>query len=64
MAIIDVVRQVDRFVHLEIRCDERNAPSAAVPKRLGFRLSETIDQPPTKAEQHSVQLQIWTSIVR
>ena len=63
-AMIDVARQVDRFAHIEIRCDARNAPSAAVPKRLGFRLSETIEEPPAKAEQHSVQLQIWTSIVR
>ena len=63
-AMIDVARQVDRFAHVEIRCDARNAPSAAVPKRLGFRLSETIEEPPARAEQHSVQLQIWTSIVR
>ena len=63
-AMIDVARQVDRFARVEIRCDARNAPSAAVPKRLGFRLSETIEEPPARAEQHSVQLQIWTSIVR
>jgi RimJ/RimL family protein N-acetyltransferase len=27
--------------HVEIRCDPRNAPSAAVPKRLGFRLQSS-----------------------
>ncbi len=63
-AMIDVARQVDRFTHLEIRCDERNVQSAAVPRRLGFRLSETIDQPPAKAEQRGTQLQIWTSSAR
>lgn len=63
-AMIDVARQVGRFSHLEIRCDARNAPSAAVPKRLGFQLSETIAEPPAKLEGRGVQLQIWTRNAR
>ncbi len=60
LAIIDVARQTGRFTHLEIRCDARNAPSAAVPKRLGFALATTIAEPPTSSQDPDVQLQIWT----
>jgi len=28
--------------HVEIRCDPRNAASAAIPQRLGYRLAETL----------------------
>jgi RimJ/RimL family protein N-acetyltransferase len=59
-AIVDVAKQLGRFTHLEIRCDARNAPSAAVPKRLGFHLSTTIDEPSKSGESPSVQLQVWT----
>ena len=59
-AIVDVAKQTGRFTHLEIRCDARNAPSAAVPKRLGFELAETIDEPSKGPEAPGVQLQIWT----
>lgn len=59
-AMVDVARQIDRFAHLEIRCDARNAPSAAVPKRIGFRLSQTVAEPPKTPGEAGVQLQIWT----
>lgn len=32
---------------IEIRCDEANVASAAVPRRLGFRLDDVIDDPIT-----------------
>lgn len=35
-AMIDVARTIPRFTQVEIRCDPRNASSAAVPARLGF----------------------------
>jgi RimJ/RimL family protein N-acetyltransferase len=60
LAIIDVARRTGRFAHLEIRCDARNAPSAAVPKRLGFELATTIAEPTARPQDPDVQLQIWT----
>jgi len=60
LAIIDVARRTGRFTHLEIRCDARNAPSAAVPKRLGFELATTIAEPTASPQDPDVQLQIWT----
>jgi RimJ/RimL family protein N-acetyltransferase len=60
LAIIDVARRTGRFTHLEIRCDARNAPSAAVPKRLGFELATTIVEPTASPQDPDVQLQIWT----
>jgi RimJ/RimL family protein N-acetyltransferase len=59
LAIVDVARRTGRFTHLEIRCDARNEPSAAVPKRLGFELAATIEEPPASPESPGVQLQIW-----
>ncbi len=59
-AIVGVARRTGRFTHLEIRCDARNAPSAAVPKRLGFDLATTIAEPPPTPRDTDVQLQIWT----
>ena len=60
VAVIEVAKRTGRFNHLEIRCDARNAPSAAVPQRLGFRLATTIDEPPVSAQESGVQLQVWT----
>jgi RimJ/RimL family protein N-acetyltransferase len=60
LAIVDVARRTGRFTHLEIRCDARNGPSAAVPKRLGFELATTIEEPPTSSEGPNGQLQVWT----
>jgi RimJ/RimL family protein N-acetyltransferase len=60
LAIVDVARRTGRFTHLEIRCDARNGPSAAVPKRLGFEVATTIAEPPASPQDPNVQLQIWT----
>lgn len=58
-ALLDVASCISRFSHLEIRCEARNAPSAAIPQRLGFRLSETIEEAAVTPEEPAVQLQIW-----
>lgn len=38
-ALLDVAAALPGMTHAEIRCDVANAPSAAVPRRLGFRLA-------------------------
>jgi RimJ/RimL family protein N-acetyltransferase len=52
-AVINIVMADPRFTRIEIRCDERNAPSGAVPARLGFTLTQTVSD-------GDVALQIWT----
>jgi RimJ/RimL family protein N-acetyltransferase len=37
-ALLDVAAMLPGITHAEIRCDAANAPSAAVPRRLGFDL--------------------------
>jgi RimJ/RimL family protein N-acetyltransferase len=51
-AAVELTSRLPGVSHLTIRCDERNEPSAAIPRRLGFRLASTIDEPPRR-------LQIW-----
>ena len=38
-ALLDVAATVPGISHVEIHCDAANAPSAAVPRRLGFALA-------------------------
>lgn len=38
-ALTGVAASLPGMLHVEIRCDEANAASAAVPRRLGFRLA-------------------------
>lgn len=38
-AMLALAHTLEGMKHVEIRCDPRNAPSAAVPKRLGFQLA-------------------------
>jgi RimJ/RimL family protein N-acetyltransferase len=60
-ALLAVAATLPRFSHVEVRCDARNAPSAAVPKRLGFVLASTIAQPAAASSSDPpVQLQVWT----
>jgi len=40
-AAIALASGLPHVSRLTIRCDERNAPSAAIPRRLGFRLAST-----------------------
>jgi RimJ/RimL family protein N-acetyltransferase len=61
-AMLSVAATLERLAHVEIRCDARNAPSAAVPRRLGFVLATTIIQPVVAPGAPPVQMQIWTSV--
>ena len=58
-AVLSVAAQIPRFSRVEIRCDARNIPSAAVPTRLGFRLVETAAEPGVGGENSNMQ--VWVS---
>jgi RimJ/RimL family protein N-acetyltransferase len=45
---------------VEIHTDEANAISAAIPRRLGYRL-DRVDELPPEAPAHSGRLQLWVN---
>lgn len=59
-AMIALAASIREFSCVEIRCDARNAPSAAIPRRLGFGLASTIESPAVSPNAAPVQLQVWT----
>jgi RimJ/RimL family protein N-acetyltransferase len=59
-AVISLAASIREFSCVEIRCDARNAPSAAIPRRLGFGLATTIGSASVVAGAPSVQLQVWS----
>lgn len=61
-AALDLAAMLPGMRSVEIRCDARNAPSAAVPRRLGFELTETLAEPPVApgAGAAPIELQVWT----
>lgn len=56
-AMLEVARALPRLTQVLIRCDELNAPSCAVPARLGFSLTGT-------ERDGSDVLQVWTLALR
>jgi RimJ/RimL family protein N-acetyltransferase len=60
-ALVDVAMTLPHLAHIEIRCDARNAPSAAIPRRLGFALTSTLVEPASVPDEDPVLLQVWTS---
>jgi len=59
-ALLDIASTLPHLSHVEIRCDARNAPSAAVPRRLGFALGASIVSEASATAEPAVQLQVWT----
>jgi RimJ/RimL family protein N-acetyltransferase len=59
-ALIALAASIREFSIVEIRCDARNAPSAAIPRRLGFGLASTIESTAASAGMPSTQLQVWS----
>lgn len=58
-AVLAVAAELPNVSRVEIRCDARNHPSAAVPRRLGFSLESTV--PPAAADSAG-ELQVWVSV--
>jgi len=50
-ALVDVARQLDGVRRVEIKCDETNTRSAAIARRLGFRLDRREDREPLAAAE-------------
>lgn len=63
-AAIGVAKTLPTLTHVEIRCDARNVPSAAVPRRLGFSLARTVNSPAVVTTQPVNELQVWVFVLR
>jgi RimJ/RimL family protein N-acetyltransferase len=57
-AVLDVASGLSKVSRVEIRCDVRNLPSAAVTRRLGFALESTAPKVTTEATS---DLQVWVT---
>ena len=60
-ALLAIADGLPRVSCVEIRCDARNARSAAVPLRLGFVLATTMTEVGVGQAEPAIQLQIWRS---
>ena len=58
-ALTNISLALDGVTTVYIRCDERNTRSAAVPRRLGYTLEQTISRAP-EAPGEAGQLMIWS----
>lgn len=54
-ALIAEARRLARVSRLEIRCDERNTSSVAIPRRLGMELEDVSED-----SENGARLQTWT----
>jgi RimJ/RimL family protein N-acetyltransferase len=57
--LTDLWREQRDEPRIEIRCDEANTASAAVPRRLGYRLETVIDHP-IEAKAETGRMMIWS----
>lgn len=59
-ALTRAALQLQDVERVEIHTDEANAPSAAIPQRLGYRL-ERVDQVPARTAAETGRLQVWVT---
>src|SRR5262249_10949122 len=57
-ALTQAALALSGLARVEIHTDEANAISAAIPRRLGYRL-DRVDELPPEAPAHSGRVQIW-----
>ena len=55
----DLAATIAGISRITIHCDERNAASAAIPRRLGFHLAAVVSDEPSSPERPPVRVQIW-----
>jgi RimJ/RimL family protein N-acetyltransferase len=58
--MLDLAASLPRVERAEIRCDARNAPSAAIPARLGFVLERSIREHSPAFKEPNAELQVWS----
>ena len=58
--MLDLAASLPRVECVEIRCDARNKPSAAIPEKLGFVLAETIKEHSPAFKDPDAELQVWS----
>jgi RimJ/RimL family protein N-acetyltransferase len=57
--LTDLALRLEGIERVEIHCDEANVRSAAVPRRLGFRLDRIVDSPRPQAPADTGRDMIW-----
>ena len=61
LAMVELAATMPPLRHLEIRCDARNTASAAIPRRLGFELSDCVTDAGGGGDAAApVTLHVWT----
>lgn len=58
--MLDLAASLPRVERIEIRCDARNKPSAAIPAKLGFVLAQTIKDHSPAFKDPDAELQVWS----
>jgi RimJ/RimL family protein N-acetyltransferase len=58
-AALEVALSLPGIARVLIRCDERNAASAAIPHRLGFRLAATVVESGVRPDEPECRMQEW-----
>ena len=58
-AVVRVAFEIERVERVEIHCDPRNLPSAAIPRKLGFQHQGTVHHP-VRAVGIPSQVMVWS----